>query len=70
MERGDYGTWTTCGPHGKLFEPKPEHVLLYHTSEEYLFAKNPLAFWLDPARWDDIPNPNLRDPDGQAFWMR
>ena len=68
VERRNFGNATSCGPHGKLFEPAPEHVLQYHISEEYLFAKNPLAFWLDPERWDNL-NPNLRDPDGEAFWM-
>lgn len=69
VERQDFATATTCGPYGKLFEPKPEHFLEYATTEEYQFSRNPFAFWLDPSRWDNI-NPSLRDPDGQAFWMR
>lgn len=28
-----------------------------------------LNFWNAPDRWDGIKNPNLRSPNGQAFWM-
>lgn len=28
-----------------------------------------LDFWNAPDRWDGIENPNLRSPNGQAFWM-
>ena len=37
--------------------------------EARAFAECPSAFWNYPRRWDGIDNPNLRDPDGQAFWM-
>jgi len=72
-----------CGPEGRWFSLEEKFTSQSERNpsttncEENLVKPTPtvpseydLAFWLNPSRWDGITNPNLRDQDGEAFWMK